>query len=103
MVKMRKISQVSGEIRHRKPSKTAGPKADTGLEGKRPFTVYGSRKVVEEQGVYLDDNDSSSESDYSGDEVYVVGKESELKPIEGQCGIFYKVHPRTLWFFCFCC
>ena len=92
MVKLRKISQVSGEVRHRKRSKIVGPKSDPALEGKRPFTVYGSRKVVEEQGVYLEDNDSSSESDYSGDEVYVVGKANELKPIEGQCGIFYKVH-----------
>ena len=65
--------------------------SDQNLEGKRPFTVYGSRKVVEEQGVYLDDEESSSESEYSGDEVYVVGKGSELKPIEGQPGIFYKV------------
>ena len=91
MVKLRKISQVSGEVRHRKPSKVAIQLPVPAKDGKRPFTVYGSRKVVEEQGIYLDDIDSSSESEYSGDEVYVVGKGSELKPIEGQCGIFYKV------------
>ena len=46
---------------------------------------------MEEQGVYLDEEDSSSESEYSGDEVCVVGKGNDLKPVEGQYGIFYKV------------
>lgn len=64
---------------------------DANAEDSRPFTVYGSRKVVEEHGVYLNEEDSSSESDYSGDEVIVVGKDSGLKPIDGQPGIFYKV------------
>ena len=60
-------------------------------EGERPFTVYGSRKVVEEQGVYLGDGESSSDSEYSGDEVYIIGKGGGLKPVEGQPGIYYKV------------
>jgi len=94
--KLRKLSQVSGDVRQRKPSKVTAQPPDITVEGKRPFTVYGSRKVVEEQGVYLGEEDSSSESEYSGDEVCVVGKGNDLKPVEGQYGIFYKVRQSHL-------
>eukprot|EP00794_Sanderia_malayensis_P012036 gene12036-13278_t len=94
--KLRKVSQVSAELRQRKvsnaPSSIRQSHPSTDEATHRPFTVYGSRKVVEEKGVSLGDDESSSESQYSDDDdVYVLGKGSGLKPVEGHPGIFYKV------------
>ncbi len=39
----------------------------------------------------LSDDESVVGSEYSDDDVYVVGKGSGLKAIEGQPGMYYKV------------
>ncbi len=88
------MSQISTDLRQRKASNAPPlvrqqPPSDGTTQ--RPFTVYGSRKVVEEKGVTLSDDESSAESQYSDDDVYVIGKGSGLKPIEGQPGMYYKV------------
>lgn len=101
-IKLRKMSQISNVMSQRKASKTSmaprsrAPPSDNTAE--RPFTVYGSRKVVEEKTVTWSDDDSSSGSEYSDDDVYVIGKGSGLKPIEGQPGMYYKVIPNTFLF-----
>ena len=52
---------------------------------------------MEEKGVELNEEESSSGSEFSDDDdVYVFGKGSGLKQIEGQPGMYYKVSIKAL-------
>lgn len=84
-------SKMNSMLSVRKSNKSPAPRAEM-----RPFTsVGGSRKVVEEAGLQLPDDDGdSSDSDYGNDDQVkeLHGDDEVYKPVKGQPGMFYKVH-----------
>lgn len=55
----------------------------------RPMTVHMSRKVME----YPDPSSASegSGTDYSDDEILMLRKDDDFRPVKGQPGMYYKV------------
>ena len=63
--------------------------ATTATQLPRPLTVHMSRKVME----YPDPSSASegSGTDYSDDEVLMLKKDDDFKPVKGLPGMYYKV------------
>ena len=63
----------------------------------RPMTsVAASRKLVEERGLQLSDDDDGERSDgtdYDEHDIYAIKKTEDFKAVKGQPGMFYKVSP----------
>lgn len=65
----------------------------------RPMTsVTASRKLVEERGLQLSDDEGihSDGTDYDEHDIYAVKKSEDFKPVKGQPGMFYKVSSLVL-------
>ena len=92
-LQLQKASELSTDLRQRRGSHVSMAEQPHEDPIQRPFTVHGSRKVVEEQGLNLSDDDDaeSSGTDFSDDDVYVIKKDGGFKPVKGQPGMYYKV------------
>lgn len=100
-VQMFRAETLSADLRKRKNSSLPG--GGHGNEDEqlmvRPMTsVAASRKLVEERGLQLSDDDddaNSSGTDYDDQDIYALKKTDHFKPVKGQPGMFYKVHHNT--------
>lgn len=94
-VQMFRAETLSANLRKRKSSvgQDTVAVADPLL---RPMTsVAASRKLVEEKGLQLSDDDDdgdSSGTDYGEHDILALKKNEGFKPVKGQPGMFYKVY-----------
>lgn len=88
-IQMLRAENLSEDLRKRKNSGTG---AETDEPFARPMTsVTASRKLVEERGLQLSDDENSSGTDYDENDIYTLKKTEGFKPVKGQPGMFYKV------------
>ena len=90
-IQLIRAENLSEDLRKRKNSTTASEHDEMLV---RPMTsVTASRKLVEEKGLQLSDDDDgdSSGTDYDEDDIYALKKNEGFKPVKGQPGMFYKV------------
>lgn len=95
-IQMLRAENLSQNLRKRKNS-------GVGMEIDEPYarpmtSVAASRKLVEERGLQLSDDENSSGTDYDEDDIYTLKRTEGFKPVKGQPGMFYKVQFTS----CFC-
>ena len=99
-MKMLRAENLSADLlRKRRHSDAGGDEDDDEVAMIRPMTsVAASRKLVEERGLQLsdDDGEQSDGTDYDEHDIYAVKKTEDFKAVKGQPGMFYKVSSHSL-------
>ena len=91
-IQMFRAENLSADLRKRRHSDVGEVSTEEHMI--RPMTsVAASRKLVEERGLQLSDDEdgNSSGTDYDEHDIYALKKTEDFKPVKGQPGMFYKV------------
>ncbi|XP_057308593.1 uncharacterized protein LOC130646936 [Hydractinia symbiolongicarpus] len=97
-VQMFRAESLSANLRKRKSSVGQDTVAVTDPLLRPMTSVAASRKLVEEKGLQLSDDDDdgdSSGTDYGEHDILALKKNEGFKPVKGQPGMFYKIHNNT--------
>lgn len=96
---MLRAENLSADLLRKRRHSDADTDEDDGATMIRPMTsVAASRKLVEERGLQLsdDDGDQSDGTDYDEHDIYAVKKTEDFKAVKGQPGMFYKVRSYSM-------